>query len=375
MKYWIGIMLLLFISSCKKNNPQIKSREGKEIMHYASGLSIKEFEFFTLVKVHNPWPNSSQEFQYVLSDDPSRIPDSLQHLQFIKTPIQQIVVTSTTHIPPLELLGLEDKLIGFPNTSYISSQKTRALVDAGRIREVGTNQSLNTEVLLDIGPEVIVGFGVEGQNASYDLLIKNGIPVIYNGDWTEENALGRAEWIKLFGVLFGKSLQAHEQFSTIEKSFFEAERLLASVNAQPTVMSGAIYQDQWFAPQGNSWAAQFITLAKGNYIWKDTKGLGSLSFSFETVLEQAQNTEIWIGPGQFTSYNQMLKANPNYQYFKAFQNKNIYSFSAKKGATGGVIYYEEAFSKPDLILKDLIKILHPQLLPTYKLYFFEALNE
>lgn len=375
MKYWIGIILLLFISSCKKNNPQIKSREGKEIMQYASGLSIKEFEFFTLVKVHNPWPNSSQEFQYVLSDDPSRIPDSLQHLQFIKTPIQQIVVTSTTHIPPLELLGLEDKLIGFPNTSYISSQKTRALVDAGRIREVGTNQSLNTEVLLDIGPEVIVGFGVEGQNAAYDLLIKNGIPVIYNGDWTEENALGRAEWIKLFGVLFGKSLQAHEQFSTIEKSFFEAEKLLASVNAQPTVMSGAIYQDQWFAPQGNSWAAQFITLAKGNYIWKDTKGLGSLSFSFETVLEQAQNAEIWIGPGQFTSYNQMLKANPNYQYFKAFQNKNIYSFSAKKGSTGGVIYYEEAFSKPDLILKDLIKILHPQLLPTYKLYFFEALNE
>jgi iron complex transport system substrate-binding protein len=96
--------------------------------------------------------------------------------------------------------------------------------------------------------------------------------------------------------------------------------------------------------------------------------------SFETVLEQAQNADVWVGPAQFTSYEEMLKSNPNYQYFKAFQNKKIYSFSSKKGVTGGVIYYEEASSRPDLVLKDLVKILHPDLIPNHQLYFFEALK-
>jgi len=374
MKYLIGTLFLSLFLSCQNQNKITNAQTGNELIVHATGLSIQEYENFTLVHIQNPWPNSEQEFQYVLYEDVSQIPDSLEHLQAIKVPIQQIVVTSTTHIPPLEMLGQEIKLKGFPNTDYVSSQKTRALIDAGKVREVGTNQSLNTEVLLEINPDVIIGFGVEGQNSAYDLLMKSGIPVIYNGDWTEQNALGRAEWVKLFGVLLGKSDLAQEKFATIEKSFLDAEKKVLELVEQPTVMSGAIYQDQWFAPQGNSWAAQFIAKANGNYIWKNTDGVGSLAFSFETVLEQAQTADFWIGPGQFTSYQEMLNSNPNYQFFKAFQDKKVYSFSSKKGATGGVIYYEEASSRPDLVLNDLIKIFHPQLLPDYELYFFEALK-
>jgi iron complex transport system substrate-binding protein len=96
--------------------------------------------------------------------------------------------------------------------------------------------------------------------------------------------------------------------------------------------------------------------------------------SFETVLEKAQNADFWIGPGQFSSFEELEKANPNYSYFKAVQAKKVYSFSSKKGKTGGVIYYELASSRPDLVLKDLIKILHPELLPEYDLYFFEQLK-
>ena len=104
------------------------------------------------------------------------------------------------------------------------------------------------------------------------------------------------------------------------------------------------------------------------------KGTGSISLSFEEVYEKAKEADFWIGPGQFTSLYELAITNSHFTQFKAFKTKNIYSFSTKKGKTGGVIYYELAPNRPDLVLKDLVKILHPELLPNYQLYFFEQLK-
>ncbi len=109
-------------------------------------------------------------------------------------------------------------------------------------------------------------------------------------------------------------------------------------------------------------------------MWKDSKGTGSLALSFESVLEKAKDADFWIGPGQFTSIQEILDNNPNYIHFKAVKNKKVYSFSTKKGKTGGVIYYELAQNRPDLVLKDIVKILHPEVLPNHELFFFEKLK-
>ena len=364
-----------FFISCQqkeKKNTEIQSQEN--YIRYATGLSIQKHDDFSIVTVSNPWPTSDKKYTYILHQPSAKIPDSLQKYAAIQVPIKSIVVTSTTHIPALELLGVENKLVGFPNTDYISSEKTRTLIETGKIREIGTNQSLNTEVLLDMQPDVIIGFGVDGEKKTYDNLQQNGLKILYNGDWTEQHPLGRAEWIQLFGVLFGLEEKADQVFKTIEKDYLVAIALAQKATLKPTILSGAIYQDQWYLPQGKSWAAQFLDNAGGNYLWSATEGTGSLSLSFETVLEKAQNADFWIGPGQFTSFDQLEKANPNYKHFKAVQNKNVYSFSSKKGKTGGVIYYELASNRPDLVLKDLIKILHPELVPDYELYFFEKLK-
>jgi iron complex transport system substrate-binding protein len=135
-----------------------------------------------------------------------------------------------------------------------------------------------------------------------------------------------------------------------------------------------VFEDTWYLPQGDSWAALFVKEANGDYLWKDSKGTGSLALSFETVLDKAKDADFWIGPGQFTSIDEIIKTNPNYKYFKAIQNKNVYSSSTKKGKTGGIIFYELAPNRPDLVLKDIIKILHPEVLPDYELYFFEKLK-
>ena len=114
--------------------------------------------------------------------------------------------------------------------------------------------------------------------------------------------------------------------------------------------------------------------ANGNYLWQETSGTGSLSLSFETVFEKAKNADVWITSGQFSSLKEMTNSIPHYAEFNAFKNKNVYSFSGKKGKTGGILYYELAPNRPDLVLKDLVKILHPELLQSYEPFFFEKLK-
>jgi iron complex transport system substrate-binding protein len=139
-------------------------------------------------------------------------------------------------------------------------------------------------------------------------------------------------------------------------------------------MAGALYQDQWYMPQGGSWGALFLKDAGADYLWAKRDGTGSISLSFETVLEKAENADIWIGPSQYTSLNEMKEANPHYAQFKSYKNKQVYSYSTKKGETGGLLYFELAPNRPDLVLKDLISIMHPELLPGYQLNFFEKLK-
>lgn len=369
-------LFLIFAVSCKQitKNKTVAKSETKNSVQYAKGLEIYKYEGYTVVKVSNPWPEAKKGFTYILHKKDVAVPDSLKNYAQIQVPIKSIVVTSTTHIPSLEMLGVESTLLGFPNTDYVSSEKTRALIDAKKVKEIGTNQSLNTEVLIDLAPDVIVGFSIDNNNKAYSNLEKNGQKIIYNGDWTEQTPLGKAEWIKFFGALYGMDEQADAKFNTIEKDYNDALALAKKTTTKPTVFSGAIYQEQWYLPGGKSWASLFIKDANATYLWADTPETGSLSLSFETVLEKAENADFWIGPAQFTTLKEMTDDNPNYKFFKTYKNKNVYSFSSKKGKTGGILYYELAPNRPDLILKDLIKIMHPEVLPDYELFFFEKLK-
>ena len=366
------LLLFTFISCNNKESKTSENTRNKEIKH-AKGLTILTKENYSIVEVSSPWPNSKKKYYYILKKKNAVIPKEHKNFTQIQVPIKTIVLTSTTHIPSLEMLGEENKLIGFPNLNYISSEKVRNLIDAGKIKELGSNQSLNTEVILDLQPDVIMGYGLDNKNPTLENLEKNGLKVILNGDWNEQSPLGKAEWIKLFGVLFGKEKQANEIFNSIEKSYNETLKLVEKTKVKPTVLSGSLYEDKWYLPQGESWGAKFITNANGNYLWAKTKGTGSLSLSFEKVYSLAKNADIWF-MDQYTSLEEIKNANPHYSQFKAFKTKNIYSFSKKKGKTGGVIYYELAPNRPDLVLKDLVKIFHPELLPNYELYFFEKLK-
>lgn len=377
----ILLMLLTLFIGCKQ---QIKRQLSTVIttetdaIKHAKGFSIEKSDNgITFIEINSPWPDSESAFTYALIPKEKMAAITLNKDDYdgiVAVPIARIVVTSTTHIPALESLGVLEKLVGFPDTEYISSPQARKRIDAGTIKDLGNNEQMNTEMTIALAPEVVVGFAINGQNKTYETLQRANIPVVYNGDWTEETPLGKAEWIKFFAPFFQMDQKGDSIFNKIEASYLGAKKLAAKATNRPTVMSGALYKDVWYLPGGKSWAAQFLKDANTDYLWAGTTETGSLSLSWENVLETAQEAEFWVSPSQFTTYKDMTESSEHYKQFTAFQNKDVYTFSKTIGDTGGLLFYELAPQRPDLVLNDMIHIFHPELLPDHQPYFFKPLD-
>lgn len=372
----------MLITACRdrpEQTAQLPEGAAGDSVHlaYAEGFSAyTDATGVTYLTVNDPWPEASREYKYAL------VPrEKLAAITFpadafdaiIPVPVERLVLTSTTHVPSLVALQATGTLVGFPGLDYISSPEVRQRIDAGAVRELGANEQLNTELVLEANPEVIVGFGVSNAPGSYRGVREAGIPVIYNGDWMETNPLGKAEWIKFFGLLLGALPEAVAYFREVEAAYVEARELAAGAPNRPTVLSGALYRDVWYLPGGESWAAAFLEDAHADYLWAETPGSGSLSLSLEAVLEKGGDAEFWVSPSQYTSYSEMASDNSHYGQFRAFRERHIIGYASRRGPGGGLLYFEVGPNRPDWVLKDLIHHLHPGLLPGYEPVFFKPL--
>lgn len=374
--FLIGITFCICMS-CKRSENGTEKQQDSSInnqIQFAQGFQLYPHDHFTLLKISKPYPEAGKGQEFVLAKERSRIPDSLKKVPFLQIPIKKIVVTSTTHIPSLVHLNKENTLIGFPGLNYISSASVRKSIDDNKIVELGQQGQLSVELTLRQRPDVIIAHSSGQPEPQMRQLEESGIPIIFNGDWTESSPLGKAEYIKLFGALFDQSKEADDFFNNIFHQYEAAKTLVPENAKKPTVLSGAMYESVWYLPQGNSWMAVFLKDAGADYLWSGTTGTGSLALSFEAVYDKAKDADLWIGTSQFVSYKEMLAANEHYNKFNAFQHQKLFTSAAKKGATGGLLIYEEAPNRPDLVLKDLIKILHPDQLPDYTPHFFEPLQ-
>ena len=252
-------ILLIICCSCNKNvvkedgNNQTKSK-----IKYAKGFDIVKENGNKKLIIKSTYQNSDEVYEYIIKKKVSNnIIDYKKEV--VEVPVETIVVTSTTHIPMVELLNEENSIVGFPHSKYISSEKTRALIDADKIKEIGKENSLNTEILLDLQPELVVGYSVASADKSLTTIKSAGIPVIYNADWLEETPLGRAEWIKFFALLFDKEKEADSIFNLIETNYSKAKQIALKAGKKPTILSGAIMsKDIWNLPAGESFVAQFL---------------------------------------------------------------------------------------------------------------------
>jgi iron complex transport system substrate-binding protein len=371
-------MIVLVLFSCKRKQeveqPSPISGNTLTNIKYARGFSVTYLKNGKLVEVSKPYPNAKSSLRYLLVEKGNAIPSHDPDTRVIMVPITRMVCTSTSHIPLLDYLNETNALIGFPTTDYISSEKMRSRIDAGLISELGVDKSMNVERLAVLKPELVMGYTISGDLGQFKKIEELNIPVVVNGEYLEEHPLGRAEWIKFMALFFNKEDLADSVFSEIEKSYQETKDLVAGVTAKPTVMSGVVYGDTWFLPGGKNYAAQLLKDAGCSYLWEDNSSTGFLELSFESVYEKAHAADLWIGVASFMELQSIEDADKRYAQFNSFKKGDVFTYDARKGAKGGSEFLELGYLRPDLILKDLVKIAHPDLLPDHTLYFHRQLK-
>ncbi|MBW3467137.1 ABC transporter substrate-binding protein [Arthrospiribacter ruber] len=368
------LALTSFFSCTEKKIEDTQDLEEMPLS-YATGFSIFQGEGYKVVEVNKAFPDQKSILKYWIGEGADFTQEMGSFDAIIPSKPKRIILTSTTQVPHLDYLDITEALIGFPNTDLISSEKTRSLIAQGQVIDLGSGAQANIEKMIDLEPDLVMISTLGDDLRNLEMLKKAGIPTVLNGEYVEQHPLGRAEWIKFTGALTGKFQEALAAFEEIEAAYLEAISLTDNIHEKPTIMSGVMYKDIWYVPGADSWGAKLLEAAGGTYIFEDQKGSGSTQLNFEYVLDQAQDADFWIGAADYPNLREMKNADPRYAHFSAFKNGNIYTYSQKKGATGGLEYFELGYLRPDLILKDLIKILHPELMEDYQSYFYQQLDE
>jgi iron complex transport system substrate-binding protein len=368
------VVLLVVFTSCNSKRNLLPSKTDSVTLKYASGFSIKVVDDIKYITVMYPYPGATEGYEYMLVPEGREIPSHNSKVQVIRTPIKKIICTSTTHIPLLDYLGETQALIGFPTTDYISSEAMRIRIDAGEVTELGVDKGMNLEVLYALNPDLVMGYTMSKDLGQLKKINEMGTPVVVNAEYLEKHPLGRAEWVKFMALFFNKEKEADSIFNKIEEDYLTTTALAATTKQNPSVVSGIVYGDVWFMPGGKNYAARLLKDAGLNYLWSHDESNGFLELSFESVYLKAKNADLWIGVGSYNSLNEMKNAESRYALFDAFTNKKIYTYNKLKGSKGGSEFLELGYLRPDLILKDLVKIGHPHLLPDHELYFHGKLD-
>lgn len=378
MKHAILVLSCALVICCgqqkKKDSTLPLERTNIAQLRYANGFKISTLGNTKLVTVTYPFQGATSGYTYLLVQRGDSVPPHDPETRVITIPLRSIVCTSTTHIPLLDHLNETDKLVGFPTTDYISSKKMRKRIDVGKIQELGIDKGLNLERLAMLKPDMVMGYSMSSDYGPFKKVEELGVPVVINAEYLEKHPLGRAEWIKFVALFFNKEREADSVFNAIEKSYLQTKSLTDNTSEKPTVLSGIVFGDAWFMPGGQNYAAKLFKDAGCNYLWASDSTNGFLELDFESVYAKARQADLWIGVGTFKTLEEIKASDHRYTKFKPFQQKQVYTYNARVGAKGGSEFLELGYLRPDFILKDLVKIAHPQLLPDYELYFHKKLE-
>jgi iron complex transport system substrate-binding protein len=378
MKYVFLFFLTFIVIGCEKKRSETNATPNiasSTSLRYASGFTVSYQNNNTkLVEVVYPFQGATSGYKYLLVPKGQLIPEHDDDVRVVTIPLSSIVCTSTTHIPLLDYLNETDKLVGFPTTDYISSSKARQLIEQGKVQELGVDKGLNLERIAMLKPDMLMGYQMNSDYGQFKKIEDLKVPVVLNAEYLEKHPLGRAEWIKFMALFFNREKEADSIFQIIEKDYLETKALADRAITKPSVLSGVVYGDAWFLPGGENYAAKLLKDAGCNYLWSGNTSNGFLELSFESVYETAHAADLWIGVGSFESVKEIEKSDHRYARFKAFQEKQLYTSNKRKGARGGSEFLELGYLRPDIILKDLVKIAHPDLLPDHELYFHKRLQ-
>jgi iron complex transport system substrate-binding protein len=362
-KFWLYITVLAFyFSSCSgnKDNSCINRVPSDFPTKYANGFSISSTQNGYIVNVFNPWQGAKDiVYRYALSNRDTSI-NLRDFNEVIPIPVSRIVCLSTTHIAFIDYLNKTELIVGVSGANYISNPILRGKIDGGDVKDVGFEQALNFELLLNLKPDVVFSYGVGAEMAGYVQKFKDlGIPTVFIGDYLEENPLGKAEWLKLFGLFVGEFAQADSLFNVIENDYLYVKELVSNVKSRPNVFINIPWKDVWYFPGNNGYMARLIDDAGGNYALSRLEGNRSYPFSLEAALEHGINADVWINTGSAASINEISENVPIIKRFPSVMGGRVYNNNLRINQFGGNDFWESGVVNPHWILRDLVKIFHP----------------
>lgn len=350
--------------------------EKAKVAH-AKGFKISYHKHYKVVRIMSPFEKSTDTLTYVLVQRGTPRPIGYKDSQVVEIPVRSMVAMSSLHIGLIGFLACEEILTGMGNLKYVSSAKVLSRIQAGKIVEVGKDQGLNEELLVSMHPDLIMATGSPVSKVSrYESLHQAGIPVMVNSEWVETTPLGRAEWVKLLAALTNKEGEVNRKFARVEQEYERLVRLAGKVTVRPSLITGMNSKDAWYVPNGDSYVNRFFQDAGASYHWAETKATGSLPLSFETVYPIALHADFWLNVsiGNIRTKQDVLARDVRYADFNAFKNNHIYSYNNRMNAQGANDYWESGAVNPHLILADLIRIIHPELLPKHELIYYKSIN-
>ncbi|WP_439555250.1 ABC transporter substrate-binding protein [Dyadobacter sp.] len=382
-KTWVVLLVFLLLQACdsgqksqgKKETANKSSYKEQSEIRHAKGFNVQYFDQYKIVTINSADSTAAGEKFILLEKGRSR-PEGYPDAQVIQIPVTSMVGTSSMHTGLLEALGSADILTGLSGLQYVYSSSVQRRIKAGKIVEVGKDNGLNQEKLIEMHPDLVMTVGSPGTKVDrFNALREAGIPVLTNSEWVETTPLARCEWIKLAAALLNKEKEANAIFGKIERDYNRLARLARTTDPRPTVISGLNTKDVWFLPRGDNYMAQFFEDAGASYYWADTKGGGSLSLNFESVYPIALKAQYWVNVGfsKNDTRRSILAQDSRYADFAAAKSRKMYSYNARVNASGAHDFFESGAFNPHTVLADLIHIFHPELLPGHQLVYYKQL--
>lgn len=358
-----------------KSPSPARSVPGEKISaDYAEGFRVTYHSNYTQLDVLNPYQDRSDTLHYLLISRGTSPPDSAPDGQVIETPVRSMIATSTTHLGLTGMLEKNDIVKGITRPEYVYSPEIREGLERGTVIPFAGGE-FNREQALAMNPDLImISGGQASQMDNYRVLIESGINVMVNSEWLEKTPLGKAEWVKVMALLLNREEMANDKFARVAGRYRVLKEKMDGIDNKPLVINNMPYKGAWFVSGGNSFTAQFLKDAGAGYKWYDTESTGGLRMDFEAVYEVGLQADIWINPGSARTLADVLAADSRFRDFKSYQTGEIYNNNRRLGTSGGNDFWESGVVHPEIVLADLIRIFHPEMLPDHRLYYYQKLE-
>lgn len=367
------VSIVLLLSACGGGSKTSSVEPLHEIpLRYAENLTLIQGDGYTEARLRNPWDTTKNLRTYLLVAKDKPVPAHLPEGTLVRTPLSKSVIYTAVHCSLLKELEAVQSIGGICELQYIKVPEIQEGCRKGTIANIGEGMNPDIEKIIDLHPDAILLSPYEN-SGGHGRVNKLKVPIIECADYMETSPLGCAEWIRFYGILFGREAQADSIFAEVEKSYLNLKEMAAKAPEKPTLISDLKSGSAWYVPGGRSTAGRLYADAGAQYALTSQDVSGSVPLSFETVFEKGQDAAFWLikyNRSQDKTYRELKEDYTPYAAFKAFEERKVYGCN-----TAHRPYYEDFPFHPDRVLKDLIKIFHPELLKEHELNYFHPLAE